>query len=119
MDKYGIQEQIKLLQNAKTAREISETADYFTLIIKENEALKERLSKAIELPCKIGDTVWYVYTKNQREPSEFKVADIQITLQHFKVYVMGTEDGGWLNYTVFLNKEQAEARLKELKEKRE
>lgn len=84
-------------------------------VYKDYAELKARLEKAVELPLKIGDTVWLVYTKNQREPAEFKVADIQITLQHFKVYVMGTEDGGWLNYTVFLNKEQAEARLKELK----
>lgn len=38
------------------------TLAYLQRLKSENAALKERLEKAVELPCKIGDTVYYLQT---------------------------------------------------------
>lgn len=90
----------------------------------ENLRLTEQLKNSVVLPCKVGDTVWVVYTKEQFEPIDIKVANIiyqniegkgQFQIQ-FKI-----EDdmnfGGIISdelTTIFLTKSEAEQRLAEL-----
>ena len=38
----------------------SGTLAYLQRLKAENDALRERLSRAVELPCKVGDTIFYV-----------------------------------------------------------
>lgn len=46
----------------------------------ENVALRERLEKAVELPCKLYDKVW---DKNR---SEFEILEIRVTGTNFYIY---------------------------------
>ena len=67
----------------------------------------EEQGRLIELPCKVGDTVYvidYEYEEMYEPSSKYP-----IILEHeFELYMI-TELGTW----VFLTKEEAEARLKE------
>lgn len=74
--------------------------------LKHYEDLEEQ-GRLIELPCKVGDTVYvidYEYEEMYEPSSKYP-----IILEHeFELYMI-TELGTW----VFLTKEEAEARLKE------
>lgn len=73
----------------------------------ENAALRERLAKAVELPCKVGDTV-YQYDNAGR-----------IYVSKIKNIVYETNgiafDKRAINNSIFLTRAEAEARLAELK----
>ena len=77
----------------------------------------EEQGRLIELPCKVGDTVWEVDTE-QYYYDEFMITDITITHHGigFENPYMGLgfnlEDFG---KTIFLTKEEAEVKLKEMK----
>ena len=90
----------------------------------ENVALRERLDKAVELPCKIGDTVYKVHDKcdghncpyngyygqwrchyEGKQRCEPFISTEQFCYNHIPL----------INKTVFIPKEAAEARLAELK----
>ena len=90
----------------------------------ENAALRERLEKAVELPCKIGDTVYKVHDKcdghncpyngyygqwrchyEGKQRCEPFISTEQFCYNHIPL----------INKTVFIPKEAAEARLAELK----
>lgn len=90
----------------------------------ENAALRERLDKAVELPCKIGDTVYKVHDKcdghncpyngyygqwrchyEGKQRCEPFISTEQFCYNHIPL----------INKTVFIPKEAAEARLAELK----
>ena len=90
----------------------------------ENAALRERLEKAVELPCKIGDEVYEVHGKCDRKNCVYNGYYGQwrcdyggktncnpfITVNKFcysNIPMVGK--------TIFVTKEEAEARLKELK----
>lgn len=84
-------------------------------------------SKSIELPCKVGDTVYH-YCKSVNQIVPYVVEDIHIDKEQtrcfataFDVYyneyldeIEFAEDE--LGKTVFLTKSEAEQKLKELKE---
>ena len=89
----------------------------------ENAALRERLGKAVELPCKIGDEVYEVHGKCDRRNCPYNGYYGQwrcdyggktncnpfITVNKFcysNIPMVGK--------TIFVTKEEAEARLKEL-----
>ena len=66
--------------------------------------------RLIELPCKVGDTVWAADDKPV----------IPLVVSHIGVYLDGADGGDWESLSnfgniVFLTKEDAEARLAELK----
>ena len=79
-------------------------------------------SRYIELPCKVGDTV---YEPTRRGINIYKITKIHIS-QNGKTFEWECIDGFYTNVygfddykigdTVFLTKEEAEAKLKELKE---
>ena len=94
----------------------------------ENAALKERLSRAVELPCKIGDAVYKVHDKCDRHNCPYNgyyeqwrchyegkqrcepfISTEQFCYNHIPL----------INKTVFITKEAAEARLAELKGEKE
>ena len=91
----------------------------------ENAALRERLDKAVELPCKIGDEVYEVHGKCDRKNCVYNGYYGQwrcdyggktncnpfITVNKFRYC-----DIPMVGKTIFVTKEAAEARLKELKE---
>lgn len=89
----------------------------------ENAELKARLNKAVELPCKVGDTVYEVF-KEHKPPfiQETTIEKIVITEKGFKlrlsrnsVYETAISS---LGRTIFLTESEAETKLKELQENR-
>lgn len=83
--------------------------------LKEYEDLEEQ-GLLLRLPCKVGDTVYYI-NPNENTINELVVYSFDIRpLQHFACDYMGAR----LNFnqfgkTVFLTKSEAEAKLKELR----
>lgn len=88
----------------------------------ENAALRERLSKAVELPCRVGDKVYCIHRISNPEMLEWQVNEIHITDHNYMLQLghAGTKDykneasqfyGKWW----FTELEAAEARLAELK----
>lgn len=89
----------------------------------ENAALRERLEKAVELPCKIGDEVYEVHGKCDGKNCPYNGDYGQwrcsyggktncnpfITVNKFRYC-----DIPMVGKTIFVTKEAAEARLKEL-----
>lgn len=73
----------------------------------ENAALRERLEKAVELPVKIGDTVYCV----NDEDCHYVVETTTVTQENF--YLLCSRIKGNPS-DAFLSREAAEARLKEL-----
>lgn len=90
---------------------------------KENAELKARLEKAVELPVKVGDTVWLIGHIH----GALACVDANITYvsmnEHFVRYT--AQEGEWfhdfnddyIGRYVFLTKQKAEAKLAELEEK--
>lgn len=90
----------------------------------ENAALRERLEKAVELPCKVGDTVYLIRQAILKKPYKLEIEETKIE----KVILTKT---GWkvkfesnsfyetsiknFNKTWFTDKSKAEACLAELK----
>ena len=79
----------------------------------ENATLRERLEKAVEFPCKIGDRF---YTVNDCPP-EIKEHDCwSFTFtEDGQVLIIDGLDCHYSLKIVYLSKEDGEARLKELK----
>lgn len=88
----------------------------------ENADLRERLEKAVELPCKVGDKVYCIHGMSNPEMLEWQVNEIRITDHNYMLQLgrAGTKDyrneasqfyGKWW----FTTREAAEARLAELK----
>ncbi len=88
---------------------------YIAHLEAENAALHERLSKAVELPCKVGDTVYEIIDGEIRETEV-----IQLEIDNMGLWI--TIRMGFGVSTVLFNKvariyltrEAAETRLKEL-----
>lgn len=89
----------------------------------ENAALRERLDKAVELPAKVGDTV-YLLSQTSRCPAgeivEAKIIDFIGWEDGYRFTAKG--GGGWFSFLrgdigtwVFTIREAALARLAELK----
>ena len=72
--------------------------------------LRARLDKAVELPCKVGDTV---YEKGMYEGDVYEHGIRKIIFDAEKISFDCTAIGN----SIFLTRTEAEARLKEIKEK--
>ena len=90
----------------------------------ENAALRERLEKAVELPCRVGDTI-YSLDRIDLKIRENKVIAItfllsnsvnhlEVQAHNFRGAVASFESIDFGRY-VFINRADAEARLAELK----
>ena len=89
----------------------------------ENAALRERLGKAVILPCKVGDTVYQVYDKCDGRNCPYNgyygqwrcsYEGKQRCKPFIDVKSFCYEDIRRINKTVFVSKEAAEKRLAEL-----
>lgn len=88
----------------------------------ENASFCERLKKAVEIPCRVGDKVYCIHGMSNPELLEWQVNEIRITDHNYMLQLgrAGTKDyrseasqfyGKWW----FTELEAAEARLAELK----
>lgn len=88
----------------------------------ENAALRERLDRSVELPCKVGDTIYEVF-KYHKPPfiQQTKVEKIIVTEKGLRLKLARNSfyetSIASLGKTLFLTEESAEARLKELQDK--
>ena len=91
----------------------------------ENAELKARLEKTVELPCKLGDTIYKVYDKCDGHNCPYNGCSGQWRCHYegerrcepfIKIEQFDYCDIPFVNDTVFVSREAAEARLKELKE---
>lgn len=100
---------------------------YVAHLESENAALKERLEKAVELPVKVGDTV-YLLSQTSRCPAgeivEAKIIDFIGWEDGYRFTAKGGRE--WFSFLrgdigtwVFTTREAAEARLAELKGREE
>ncbi len=79
----------------------------------------------VELPCKVGDTVYFVYSRDQRMPFPIVVQKMGLKIidGELKIFVydeneMGGRYGDFRNWYIGKDKATAEARLKELQEQK-
>jgi len=93
----------------------------------ENEALRKQLETAVVLPCKVGDTVYWLYAKGAtgwyNDIRVCKVSSISISEHYIEIHsertsLNDTNFWGRIGDNVFLTKEAAEARLKELQKEK-
>ena len=86
--------------------------------------LRAKLAKAVELPCKIGDTVYEVYDKCDGHNCPYNGCSGQWRCHYegeqrcepfIKIEQFCYSDIPFVNDTVFVSREAAEARLKEIK----
>lgn len=91
----------------------------------ENAELNAKLDNSVQLPCRIGDTVYWLYAKGAtgwfNDIRESKVNKISITSNFIEIHsertsLNDTNFWGILGKNVFLTKPEAEARLKEILE---
>lgn len=91
----------------------------------ENAELRARLEKAVELPCKLGDTIYEVYDKCDGHNCPYNGHYGQWRCHYegerrcepfIKIRQFCYGDIPFVNDTVFVSREAAEARLKEIKE---
>ena len=89
----------------------------------ENAELRARLEKAVELPCKVGDTAYEVYDKCDGHNCPYNGCSGQWRCHYegvrrcepfIKIVQFDYCDIPFVNDTVFVSREAAEARLKEL-----
>lgn len=87
--------------------------------------LRARLEKAVELPCKVGDTAYEVYDKCDGHNCPYNGCSGQWRCHYegvrrcepfIKIVQFDYCDIPFVNDTVFVSREAAEARLKEIKE---
>ena len=102
------------------------TLAYIQRLKAENAVLRERLSRAVELPCKVGDIV-YLLSQTSRCPEgeivEAKIVDFIGWNDGYRFTAKGKTE--WFSFLrgdigtwVFTTREAAEALLAELKERR-
>lgn len=122
-------EYLPLVECVNTCSEYEDTGltpDEIKHLQTENAALKARLSKAVELPCKVGDTVWRVVTTANGENilvdgiiADF-TREIHCKDDQFYFRDMLTNYSVWFNRsdfgkTIFLTEAEAQAMLDEMK----
>ena len=97
------------------------TLAYIKRLKAENAALRERLEKAVELPCRIGDTLYGVYND---KVAEYIVIGLNILADWTLEIYLKTQNKKQNRFSIFSTsigvqyfkyREAAEARLAELK----
>lgn len=122
---YEGQDNAPLIFNIKNI--MLKGADEIKRIESENAKLRARLDKAVELPCKVGDTVYKVYGECNGSDCPYNGAFGQWRCNYkgkdrCKAFIdtraFRYSDISSINKTIFVSKEAAEARLAELKAKK-
>ena len=105
---------------------IAEIGIYLTDCLNRLAELEDKIENGtlIELPCKVGDTVYYTSPEYYNSLLvEYKVMEISQTREGIRLSVYGSpKEKGLITYlwasfigkTVFLTREEAEKRLKEI-----
>lgn len=115
-------EELKLYDKKENKDEV------IALLQAENAELKARLEKAVELPCKVGDTVYSIFEFPNEKAilkgtcehidinifSGFPEIFIKLVFETNEQLFLRTYSGNALN-NIFLLRSEAEARLAELK----
>jgi len=92
----------------------------------ENDRLTKQLENSVQLPCKVGDTVYWLYAKGAtgwyNDIRVCKVSSISISEHYIEIHsertsLNDTNFWGRIGDNVFLTKEAAEARLEELQKR--
>lgn len=90
--------------------------------LKEYEDLEEQ-GRLFKLPCKVGDTIWYVDEDDDEYPIELEIESISKD-DNYTYYYANDDNYGKFGFidsdfceTVFFTKLEAEAKLKELRGK--
>lgn len=106
----------------RLAEERKEEIDAVYQKLKEYEDLEEQ-GRLIKLPCKVGDTVWYVDDDDDNYPIKLGIDTISRN-DNKNIYYYANDDVHYGKFgfidsdfgkTVFLTKSEAEAKLKELR----
>lgn len=126
-DELGVRERIRrfllIISKLTEYEDTGLSPDEVNELKAENAALRERLNKAVELPVKVGDTV-YLLSQTSRCPTgeivEAKIIDFIGWEDGYKFNAKGEEAWflflrGDIGTWVFTTREAAEARLAELK----
>ena len=89
--------------------------------LKRYEDLEEQ-GRLLKLPCKVGDTIWYVNEDDDEYPIELEIDTISREDNKDTWYCVNDDVYGKFEFidsefgkTVFLTKSEAEAKLKELR----
>ena len=111
----------EMIENLKCV--IADISEQCEQLKAENAALRERLDRAIEQPCKIGDTVYKVYDKCNGSSCPYNgyygqwrchYKDEQRCEPFIDTVHLAYSDIPQIGKNIFISKETAEARLKEL-----
>lgn len=78
-------------------------------------------NNVVVLPCVVGQTVWCIY--NYEKPKEFQVAVLSVSEHHYS-FTIEANEGVFKHYCdkdavgkwVFFTKEEAEAKLREMRD---
>ena len=109
----------RLTNSNKEIPTLVDNAEYWLKVyfkLKDYEDLEEQ-GRLIKLPCKVGDTLYRLVPNLYREYVEIKIA--QFVINKNGIYFITNRGVHWnvnrIGKTVFLTREEAEARLKELR----
>lgn len=106
----------EMIENLKCV--IADLTEQGNELLAENAALRERLDKAIILPCKVGDIIYIItfgYNGKRVTPDNFAdcwsygMKEVEVTEDNLFIMCSHFRDG-----SAFFDREAAEARLKEL-----
>ena len=102
----------------------ADTLAYIERLKAENAELRERLGKTVELPCRIGDTLYGVYND---KVAEYIVIGLNVLADWTLEIYLKTQNKKQNRFSTFStsigvryfkDRDAAEARLEELKERR-
>lgn len=82
---------------------------------------KEEQGLLLQLPCKVGNTAWYIDNDDDNYPIEIRITHIEIKENYILYYAEEKEDCGTLAFdsddfgkTIFFTQAEAEQKLKEM-----
>lgn len=103
-----------------TAKQLKEYENVLTELKKYKDM--EAVGKLVKLNCKVGDTIWYVEEDDDDYPIKLEIDNLGISAKETWYYAYDDDDNkyGFINSdfgkTIFFTKEEADMKLKEIKE---